>query len=142
MPRILLFPVCSPNGSLFPPGLPSYVVRHCLLAHLTPSPGGENISSVALEGLLVEHPSILEAGVVAVPDSHWGERPKAYITVREPVTGEAIIQWAKRPGSAISGFMVPREIEVVDELPKTSTGKIKKNVLREWAKHGRGDGDR
>ncbi|KAJ4198107.1 hypothetical protein NW767_007358 [Fusarium falciforme] len=99
--------------------------------------GGENISSVALESMLVEHPDVLEAGVVAVPDSHWGERPKAYVTVKEgkAVTGDEIISWAKHQ-SDISRFMVPREVEVVNELPKTSTGKIKKNVLREWAKHG------
>ncbi|KAK0753020.1 hypothetical protein B0T18DRAFT_312868 [Schizothecium vesticola] len=102
--------------------------------------GGENISSVALESMLVEHPDVLEAGVVAVPDSHWGERPKAYLTLREGVSaeglkGEDVIEWARHQ-SAISKFMVPREVEVVRELPKTSTGKIKKNVLREWAKKG------
>lgn len=99
--------------------------------------GGENISSVALESMLVEHPDVLEAGVVAIPDSHWGERPKAYLTVKEGKTlrpGD-MIDWAKHQ-SAISKFMVPREVEVVKELPKTSTGKIKKNVLREWAKKG------
>lgn len=85
--------------------------------------------------MLATHPSILEVGVVAVPDSHWGERPKAFITVKsgEQVQGEDIIDWAKHK-SDISKFMVPREVEVVDELPKTSTGKLKKNVLREWAK--------
>ena len=100
--------------------------------------GGENISSVALESMLVKHPDILEAGVVAVPDSHWGERPKAYVTIKEgkSVVGDEVISWAKHQ-SDISRFMVPREVEVVDELPKTSTGKIRKNVLREWAKHGR-----
>lgn len=100
--------------------------------------GGENISSVALESMLVQHPDILEAGVVAVPDSHWGERPKAYVSVKEgkTVSGEEVISWAKHQ-SDISRFMVPREVEVVDELPKTSTGKVKKNVLREWAKHGK-----
>ncbi|KAF5973601.1 AMP-binding protein [Fusarium coicis] len=100
--------------------------------------GGENISSVALESMLAQHPDILEAGAVAVPDSHWGERPKVYITVKDgkTVKGEEVISWAKHQ-SDISKFMVPREVEVVDELPKTSTGKIKKNVLREWAKHGR-----
>ncbi|KAK3356969.1 hypothetical protein B0T25DRAFT_566295 [Lasiosphaeria hispida] len=100
--------------------------------------GGENISSVALEGMLVEHPDVLEAGVVAVPDSHWGERPKAYLTVKETSTAlqpQDVIDWAKH-NSAISKFMVPREVEIVKELPKTSTGKIKKNVLREWAKKG------
>lgn len=99
--------------------------------------GGENISSVALEGMLVQHPDVVEAGVVAVQDDHWGERPKAYITVKEGknVRQEDIISWAKHQ-SNISKFMVPKEVEVVRELPKTSTGKIKKNELREWAKKG------
>ncbi|KAF1996521.1 acetyl-CoA synthetase-like protein [Amniculicola lignicola CBS 123094] len=97
--------------------------------------GGENISSVALESMLATHPSILEVGVVAVADSHWGERPKAYVTVKdgENLKGEDVIDWAKHK-SDISKFMVPREVEVIRELPKTSTGKMKKNVLREWAK--------
>ncbi|KKZ61781.1 hypothetical protein EMCG_00508 [[Emmonsia] crescens] len=97
--------------------------------------GGENISSVALESMLVTHPDILEAGVVAVPDSHWGERPKAFITVQngKQLDGKDVIEWAKHV-SGISRFMVPREVEVVPELPKTSTGKVKKNVLRRWAK--------
>lgn len=87
--------------------------------------------------MLAKHPDVLEAGVVAVPDSHWGERPKAYITVKHGrnIEGKDIIAWAKRE-SQISNFMVPREVEIIQELPKTSTGKIKKNVLREWAKHG------
>ncbi|KAE8452034.1 hypothetical protein EG329_002199 [Mollisiaceae sp. DMI_Dod_QoI] len=97
--------------------------------------GGENISSVALESMLVMHPDVLEAGVVSVADSHWGERPKAFITVQQgkSLKGEDLIEWAKHE-SAISKFMVPREVEVVQELPKTSTGKVKKNVLRKWAK--------
>ncbi|CAL3972019.1 unnamed protein product [Diplocarpon coronariae] len=97
--------------------------------------GGENISSVALESMLVQHPFVLEAGVVSVADSHWGERPKAFITVRKgkELTGEALIEWAKHE-SSISKFMVPREVAVVEELPKTSTGKLKKNVLRMWAR--------
>lgn len=97
--------------------------------------GGENISSVALESMLVQHPDVLEAGVVAVADSHWGERPKAFVTVKEGknISGEEIIDWAKHK-SDISKFMVPREVEIIKELPKTSTGKIKKNILREWAK--------
>ncbi|KAL4814326.1 hypothetical protein BDW67DRAFT_88707 [Aspergillus spinulosporus] len=97
--------------------------------------GGENISSVALESMLVTHPDILEAGVVAVPDSHWGERPKAFVTVKpgRQLEGKDVVNWAKNT-SGISKFMVPREVEVVAELPKTSTGKLRKNVLREWAK--------
>ncbi|KAL4771481.1 hypothetical protein BDW60DRAFT_190111 [Aspergillus nidulans var. acristatus] len=99
--------------------------------------GGENISSVALESMLVTHPDILEAGVVAVPDSHWGERPKAFVTVKpgRQLKGKDVVDWARNT-SGISKFMVPREVEVVAELPKTSTGKLRKNVLREWAKDG------
>ena len=85
--------------------------------------------------MLATHPEILEAGVVAVSDSHWGERPKAFITVQagKNLSGEEVIEWAKHK-SDISRFMVPREVEIVSELPKTFTGKVKKNVLREWAK--------
>jgi acyl-coenzyme A synthetase/AMP-(fatty) acid ligase len=85
--------------------------------------------------MLVTHPDILEAACVAVADSHWGERPKAFITVKagKELKGEEVIDWAKHK-SDISKFMIPREVEVVPELPKTSTGKVKKNVLREWAK--------
>ncbi|CAK7223521.1 hypothetical protein SBRCBS47491_005233 [Sporothrix bragantina] len=109
--------------------------------------GGENISSVALESILVEHPDVLEAAVVAVPDSHWGERPKAYLTTKtlkggdgKPVVIEqqAFLDWVKHQ-SGISRFMVPREMEVVTELPKTSTGKLQKNVLRQWALKGTPD---
>ena len=73
--------------------------------------------------------------MVALTDSHWGERPKAFITVQagKELKGEDVINWAKHR-SDISKFMVPKEVEVVQELPKTSTGKLKKNVLREWAK--------
>ncbi|RPA72787.1 acetyl-CoA synthetase-like protein [Ascobolus immersus RN42] len=97
--------------------------------------GGENISSVSLEGIMVRHPDILEVGVVGVADSHFGERPKAYVTVQEgaSVDEKEIIRWCKQD-SGMAGFMVPREVEFVKELPKTETGKIKKNVLREWAR--------
>lgn len=85
--------------------------------------------------MLVTHPDILEAGVVSVPDTHWGERPKAYVTVKQSkqLQGQDVINWA-RTKSEISKFMIPREVEVVAELPKTSTGKLRKNVLRDWAK--------
>jgi acyl-coenzyme A synthetase/AMP-(fatty) acid ligase len=78
--------------------------------------------------MLVTHPDILEAGVVAVPDSHWGERPKAFVTVKagRQLEGKDVVDWA-RNASGISKFMVPREVEVVAELPKTSTGKVRKN---------------
>jgi acyl-coenzyme A synthetase/AMP-(fatty) acid ligase len=85
--------------------------------------------------MLATHADILEAGVVAVADSHWGERPKAFVTVQagKQLDGKDVIEWAKH-ASGISRFMIPREVEVVTELPKTATGKLKKNVLREWAR--------
>jgi acyl-CoA synthetase (AMP-forming)/AMP-acid ligase II len=106
-----------------------------LPTNMSKPPGGENISSVALESMLVQHPEVLEVGVVAVPDSHWGERPKAFVTLRPGATLEpsALIDWAKHQ-SNISKFMVPREVKIVPELPKTSTGKIQKNVLRDWVR--------
>ena len=70
-------------------------------------------------------------------DSNWGERPKAFVTIQPAtqMTPDDVIKFCRQhPG--ISRFMVPREVEIVDELPKTSTGKIRKNVLREWAKGG------
>ena len=92
---------------------------------------------MAVESMLVTHPDILEAACVAVKDEKWGEYPKAYITVKQAklgqVKGQDVIDWAKNK-SNISRFMVPRDIEVLEELPKTSTGKLRKNVLREWAK--------
>lgn len=92
--------------------------------------------------MLVTHPDILECGVAAVSDSHWGERPKAFITIKQGVnlTDKDVIQFARdHPG--ISRFMVPREVEIVPELPKTSTGKIRKNILRDWAKGAKRDAE-
>jgi acyl-CoA synthetase (AMP-forming)/AMP-acid ligase II len=113
-----------------------------LMVHADLDAGGENISSLALESMLVTHPDVLEAGVVAVKDEQWGERPKAFVTIQSgtQLKGDDLISWAKH-NSSISKFMVPREVEVVKELPKTSTGKIKKNVLREWAAQGKSGDD-
>lgn len=100
--------------------------------------GGENISSVAVENILMKHPSVVEAAVIGVPDEQWGETPKAFIT-RVPgskTSGAEILRWAKE-SSDMGRFMVPREIEVIPELPKTSTGKIQKKELREMEKKRR-----
>lgn len=104
---------------------------------LIASTGGENISSLALESAIVTHPDVLEAAVVAIKDEKWGERPKVFATIKEgkSLVGEDVLLWAKQ-NEQISGFMVPKEVEVIGELPKTSTGKVRKNVLREWAKGG------
>ncbi|KAK5073806.1 hypothetical protein LTS08_002095 [Lithohypha guttulata] len=103
--------------------------------------GGENISSVALESIIATHPDILECGIAGIQDEKWGECPKAFITVKQGknITQESFIQWCK-DHPAMGRFMVPKEVEIVQELPKTSTGKIRKNILREWAKGKRDQG--
>ncbi|MDZ4735509.1 MAG: acyl-CoA synthetase [Rhodospirillaceae bacterium] len=95
--------------------------------------GGENISSLEVEEVLYRHPKVLEAAVVARPDEKWGETPCAFVTLREgsgAVAPDEIIGWCREH---LARFKVPRTI-VFSALPKTSTGKIQKFVLREQAK--------
>ena len=94
--------------------------------------GGENISSLEVEEALYRHPKVLEAAVVGRPDEKWGESPCAFVTLRdgESATDEEIVSWCR---DSLARFKVPRSI-VFGPLPKTSTGKIQKFVLRERAK--------
>ena len=95
--------------------------------------GGENISSLEVEETLYKHPAVMDAAVVARPDEHWGEAPCAFVTLKTGATNietEAIIQWCR---DHLAHFKVPKTI-VFGPLPKTSTGKIQKFVLREQAK--------
>jgi fatty-acyl-CoA synthase len=82
-----------------------------------------------VERALVRHPDVLEAAVVAIPDEKWGERPKAFVTLtgEGTITEDELIAFSRE---ALAGFKVPSEVEF-RELPKTSTGKIKKCDLRE-----------
>ncbi|MBS1825208.1 MAG: AMP-binding protein [Acidobacteria bacterium] len=95
--------------------------------------GGENISSVEVEKQIYEHPAVLEAAVVAVPDEKWGEVPKAFVTLKSEgaATAEDIIAFCR---SRMAHFKCPKHVEF-RLLPKTATGKIRKNELREkeWA---------
>ncbi|MGE0217308.1 AMP-binding protein [Mycolicibacterium sp.] len=96
--------------------------------------GGENISTIEVEQALVSHPAVIEVAVVGVPDDKWGERPKAFVVTRpeRPVTGADLIEHVR---ARIAHYKAPRDVEFVGELPKTSTGKIQKFILkeREWA---------
>lgn len=94
--------------------------------------GGENISTIEVEGVLYMHPDIVEAAVVARPDEHWGETPCAFVTLRTgaSVTDAEIIAFCRE---RLAKFKVPRTV-VFSELPKTSTGKIQKFELRERAR--------
>jgi fatty-acyl-CoA synthase len=91
--------------------------------------GGENISTIEVERSLVRHPDVLEAAVIAIPDEKWGERPKGFVTLRQGsvLTAEELIAFSRE---TLPGFKAPSEIEF-GELPKTSTGKVKKYELRE-----------
>ena len=95
--------------------------------------GGENISSLEVEEVLYKHPAVMEAAVVAQPDEYWGEIPCAFVTLKPHATdvGEADIIGFCRNNMA--HFKAPRNV-VFCELPKTSTGKVQKTVLRERAR--------
>ena len=94
--------------------------------------GGENISTIEVEQAVAKHPAVMECAVVAIPDDKWGERPKAFVTLRPgaQATEAEIIEHCRHH---IAHFKCPAAIEFGD-LPKTSTGKIQKFVLRnkEW----------
>jgi fatty-acyl-CoA synthase len=95
--------------------------------------GGENISSLEVEECLYRHPQVMEAAVVARPDEKWGETPCAFVVLKpgaDPVSADDIVAWCREH---LARFKVPRTV-VFGELPKTSTGKIQKFVLRERAR--------
>jgi fatty-acyl-CoA synthase len=91
--------------------------------------GGENISTIEVEGVLFRHPAVLEAAVVAKSDDKWGETPCAFVTLKpgSSATASEIIEFCR---SNLAHFKCPRYV-VFGELPKTSTGKVQKYVLRE-----------
>jgi fatty-acyl-CoA synthase len=91
--------------------------------------GGENISSVEVEGVLYQHSAVLEAAVVGMPDPKWGEVPKAYVVLRPgaQASAEELIAFCR---DRLAHFKAPKAVEFVPELPKTATGKIQKFLLR------------
>ncbi|MDN3519656.1 acyl-CoA synthetase [Aquisalimonas lutea] len=92
--------------------------------------GGENISTIEVEDVLYRHPAVLECAVVAAPSERWGETPCAFVTLRpdaEPPGAAELLAFCREH---LAGFKIPRHV-VFEELPKTSTGKIQKFVLRD-----------
>ena len=91
--------------------------------------GGENISSVEVEGVLLRHPAVQEAAVVGMPDEKWGEAPHAFVVLKagQGVTEEELSTFVR---ARMAHFKVPRSFVFVTELPKTATGKIQKYILR------------
>jgi fatty-acyl-CoA synthase len=94
--------------------------------------GGENISSVEVEGVIYKHAAVREAAVVAMPDEKWGEVPCAFVELKsnQQVGEDELIEFC---ATNMARFKRPKKV-VFGELPKTATGKIQKNLLRETAK--------
>jgi fatty-acyl-CoA synthase len=91
--------------------------------------GGENISSVEVEGMLLRHPAVVEVAIVGLPHEKWGEAPHAYVVLRDgaQASEDEIIGFAR---DRLAHFKAPHGVTFVPELPKTATGKIQKYVLR------------
>ena len=94
--------------------------------------GGENISSVEVEGVLLRHPAVQEVAIVGLPHEKWGEAPHAYVVLRSGATAteSELIAYAR---DRLAHFKAPHTVTFVPELPKTATGKIQKYVLRKGA---------
>ena len=94
--------------------------------------GGENISSVEVEGVLLRHPAVAEAAIVGLPHEKWGEAPHAYVVLREgaQASEQELTAFAR---DQLAHFKAPHAVSFVAELPKTATGKIQKYVLRSGA---------
>ena len=92
--------------------------------------GGENISSLEVEKAIFSHPAVFECAVIAVPDDHWGEVPKALVVLKpgQPLADHELIDYCR---TRLPGFKVPKSVEFFDSLPKGGTGKILKKELRE-----------
>lgn len=92
--------------------------------------GGENISSVEVEAMLYEHPAVLEAAVIGVPDAKWGEVPRALVVLKpgQRLEEGELIDFCR---DRMAHFKAPKSVEFMTALPKTATGKIQKFALRE-----------
>ena len=97
---------------------------------------GEHISSVEIEQTLAQHPAVAEAAVVGIPDQRHGETPKAFVVVKPgcKVTPQALIKFCRE---RLASFKCPSQVELLPKLPRTSSGKVQKYLLREkeWAGH-------
>ncbi|MCD9638670.1 hypothetical protein HAX54_022792 [Datura stramonium] len=95
--------------------------------------GGENISTIEVESVIFSHPSVLEAAVVGRPDDHWGETPCAFVKLKDGSNASAN-EIIKHCRDRLPHYMAPRTV-IFDDLPKTSTGKTQKFVLRQSQSH-------
>src|SRR4051794_7823678 len=94
--------------------------------------GGENISSIEVEKALCDHPAVAEAAIVAAPDEHWGEVPLAYVNLKleAAATEQDLIAWCRE---RLAHYKCPKRV-LFGPLPRTATGKVRKNELRTRAR--------
>ena len=92
--------------------------------------GGVNIYPREIEEILFAHPDVSDVAVIGVPDETWGERLKAFVVARAPLSAEAISTFC---AGKIAGYKIPREVAQVDHLPRNANGKVLKTKLREMA---------
>jgi fatty-acyl-CoA synthase len=99
--------------------------------------GGEWISSVDLENLIMAHPAVLEAAVIGIPHSKWVERPLGCVVIKpgQTVTEEALREFLKDKVKAV--WWIPDHFAFIDQIPKTSVGKFSKKELREMVANGK-----
>lgn len=116
---------CTPTG-----------ISNCATAPRTSSSPAGKHSTIEVEQALMSHPCVLEAAVIGVPDEKWGERPKAFVVLR-PGASTTVKDLTAHVRTKLAGDKAPRDIDITVKLPKTSTGKIQKYMLREkeWAGH-------
>ncbi|MFT4264856.1 MAG: AMP-binding protein [Nocardioides sp.] len=91
--------------------------------------GGENVFPKEVEDCLARHPSVSDAAAIGVDDEHFGQRLRAFVVVTETVEAKELQEWVR---SQLARYKVPREIVVLEELPRNATGKVLKRELREW----------
>ncbi len=94
---------------------------------------GFNVYPTEVEAVLYQHPQILKCAVVGLPDDTTGERVKAFVVLKagETTTPDEIVAWCRAPGQGLTGYRVPKEVELRDELPETLIGKVLRRVLQE-----------
>jgi fatty-acyl-CoA synthase len=98
--------------------------------------GGENISSLEVEKILLSHPAVLEVAIIPVPDPVWGEVPKALVVLKPNIqAGE--IELIEHCRSRLAHYKCPRSVEYLESLPRTGTGKVLKRDLRKKYWHGK-----
>jgi fatty-acyl-CoA synthase len=98
--------------------------------------GGENVYPAEVEHVLEQHPNVAEAAVVGIAHPEWGETGRAYLVpIQRPLDADALHEWCR---ARLAGYKCPRELVVVDELPRTASGKVQKHRLRELDAGARG----